>query len=56
LTPPPRGSVTLAAHGDHRRVVTDGSAGMFAAASGHALTAKDGAVIAKTSYREWLAR
>ena len=40
-------------HGDHRAVVTD--AGLFAAASGDALIAKDGAVIAKTSYREWLA-
>jgi len=29
---------------------------MFAAASGDALIAKDGAVIAKTTYREWLAR
>jgi hypothetical protein len=29
---------------------------MFAAASGDALVAKDGAVIAKTSYRDWLAR
>lgn len=50
------GRITLAAHGDHRTVVTDNSAGMFAAASGDALIAKDGAVIAKTSYREWLAR
>lgn len=30
-------------------------AGMFAAAAGDALIAKEGAVIAKTSYREWLA-
>jgi hypothetical protein len=29
---------------------------MFAAASGDALIAKDGTVIAKTAYREWLAR
>jgi uncharacterized protein YbjT (DUF2867 family) len=50
------GKITLAAHGDHRTVITDSSAGMFAAASGDALIAKDGAVIAKTSYREWLAR
>ena len=50
------GRVTLAAHNDHRTVVTDNSAGMFAAASGDALIAKDDAVIAKTSYREWLAR
>jgi uncharacterized protein YbjT (DUF2867 family) len=50
------GKITLAAHGDHRKVVTDNSAGMFAAVSGDALIAKDGAVIAKTTYREWLAR
>jgi hypothetical protein len=29
---------------------------MYAAAPGHALVAKDGAVIAGTTYREWLAR
>ncbi|MDQ2876773.1 MAG: LysR family transcriptional regulator, partial [Actinomycetota bacterium] len=51
------GKITLAARGDHRSVVTDSSAGMLAAAAaGDALTAKDGAVIAKTTYREWLAR
>jgi uncharacterized protein YbjT (DUF2867 family) len=50
------GRITLAARGDHRTVVTDDTAGMFAAAQGDALLAKDGAVIAKTSYREWLAR
>ena len=50
------GRITLAAHGDHRAVVTDDSAGMFAAASGDALIAKNGAVIAKTTYRDWLAR
>ncbi|MGK5740245.1 SDR family oxidoreductase [Micromonospora sp. URMC 103] len=50
------GKITLAAHGDQRTVVTDDTAGMFAAASGDALIAKDGAVIAKTSYRDWLAR
>ncbi|MFC0506583.1 SDR family oxidoreductase [Micromonospora costi] len=50
------GRITLAARGDKRTVVTDDTAGMFAAASGDALIAKDDAVIAKTSYREWLAR
>ena len=50
------GKITLAAHGDKRTVVTDDSAGMFAAASGDALIAKDGAVIAGTAYRDWLAR
>jgi uncharacterized protein YbjT (DUF2867 family) len=49
------GRITLASHGDRRTVVTDNSAGMFAAVSGEAIIAKDGAVIAKTSYREWLA-
>lgn len=50
------GRITLAAHGDERTVVTDDSAGMFAAASGDALIPNDGAVIFKTSYRDWLAR
>jgi uncharacterized protein YbjT (DUF2867 family) len=50
------GRITLAARGDHRAVVIDNGAGVFAAASGDALIAKDDAVIAKTSYREWLAR
>src|SRR5690242_4693337 len=46
------GRITLAARGDHRKVVTDNTAGMFAAVSGDALIAKEGAVIAKTTYRE----
>ncbi|MEV6878685.1 SDR family oxidoreductase [Amycolatopsis sp. NPDC051128] len=50
------GRITLAAQGDQRSVVTDDSAGLFAAVSGDALIAKDEAVIAKTTYREWLAR
>jgi len=50
------GRITLAAKGDGRTVVTDDSAGMFAAVTGDAIIAKDGAAIAKTSYREWLAR
>ena len=50
------GRITLAAHDDRRAVITDDSAGIFAAASGDALIAKDGAVIATTTYREWLAR
>jgi uncharacterized protein YbjT (DUF2867 family) len=49
------GKITLAARGDDRTVVTDNSAGMFAAAAGDALLARDGAVIAETGYREWLA-
>jgi uncharacterized protein YbjT (DUF2867 family) len=50
------GRITFAARGDHRAVVTDDNAGMFAVASGDVLIAKEGAVIAKTAYREWLAR
>ena len=50
------GRITLAARGDHRTVTTDNTAGMFAAASGNALIAKNGAVIATTTYRDWLAR
>ena len=50
------GKIGLAAHGDHRTVVTDNGAGMFATASDGAVIAKDGAVIAKTAYRDWLAR
>jgi uncharacterized protein YbjT (DUF2867 family) len=49
------GRITLAARSDHRTVVTDNSAGMFAAASGDALIAKEGTVIARTTYRDWLA-
>lgn len=48
------GKITLAARGDHRRVVTDNDAGMFAAVSGDALIAQEGTVIAKTAYRDWL--
>jgi uncharacterized protein YbjT (DUF2867 family) len=50
------GRITLAARGDRRTVVTDDQAGLFAAASGDALVAEDGAVVARTTYREWLAR
>jgi uncharacterized protein YbjT (DUF2867 family) len=50
------GKITLAAQNDQRPVVTDDSAGMFAAVTGDALIAKDGAVIAETAYRDWLAR
>ncbi|MBO3749303.1 NAD(P)H-binding protein [Streptosporangiaceae bacterium NEAU-GS5] len=50
------GRITLAAHGDRRTVVTDDSAGMFAPIPGEAIIAKDGAVIAPTRYRDWLAR
>jgi uncharacterized protein YbjT (DUF2867 family) len=50
------GRITLAAHDDHRTVVTDIGAGLFAAASGDDLLAGDGALIATTTYREWLSR
>jgi uncharacterized protein YbjT (DUF2867 family) len=50
------GEITLAARGDHRAVVTDNSAGLFAAVASDALIAKDGAIIAATRYRDWLAR
>jgi uncharacterized protein YbjT (DUF2867 family) len=50
------GRITLAATGDHRTVVTDPTAGMFAAVPGDALIAPDDAAIAKTTYRQWLAR
>ncbi len=49
------GKITLAAHDDHRTVIADDTAGVFAAASGDALLARNGATIAKTTYREWLA-
>jgi len=49
------GRVTLAATGDGRRVVTDETAGMFAAVKGDVLTAPPGAVLATTTFREWLA-
>ncbi|MEV7623858.1 SDR family oxidoreductase [Actinoplanes sp. NPDC089786] len=49
------GRIALAAAGDHRTVVTDDTAGMFAAAKDDALIAKDDTVIVKTTYREWLA-
>lgn len=50
------GRITLAARADGRDVVTDHLAGMFADVPGYALVAKDGARIAGTTYRDWLAR
>ncbi|MGC4814373.1 SDR family oxidoreductase [Micromonospora sp. DT228] len=50
------GRITLAAHGDQRTVTTDDNAGMFAAVPGAALIATDDAVLAPTTYREWLNR
>jgi len=49
------GRITLAAHGDSRKVVVDDTAGLFAAVKGDALVPKGDAVIGKITYREWLA-
>ncbi|MEU0129807.1 NAD(P)H-binding protein [Streptomyces sp. NPDC006289] len=48
------GRVTLAAHDDERTVVTDDTAGMFAAVRGDAIIAGPDARIAPTRYRDWL--
>lgn len=49
------GRITLAAKRDGRSVVTDDTAGMFAAAPGDVLTAGNDARIARTHYTDWLA-
>jgi uncharacterized protein YbjT (DUF2867 family) len=49
------GRVALAAQGDPRTVVLDPAAGMFGAVKGDVLTAPEGAVIARTTFRDWLA-
>ncbi|MEU5535642.1 SDR family oxidoreductase [Streptomyces sp. NPDC020362] len=48
------GRLTLTAKGDSRSVVTDDSAGMFAAAKGDVLTAPEQARIAPVHYTDWL--
>lgn len=48
------GSVTLAAHHDHRTVITDDEAGMFAGITGDVLTAGPDAHLAPTHYRDWI--
>jgi uncharacterized protein YbjT (DUF2867 family) len=48
------GRMTLAAKGDGRTVVTDDSAGMYAAVHGDVLTAGNDARIAPTHYTDWL--
>lgn len=48
------GRITLAARHDDRMVVTDDTAGMFAAVPGDALTAGPDARLADTHYRDWL--
>ncbi|MFF2521436.1 SDR family oxidoreductase [Streptomyces liangshanensis] len=49
------GRITLAAHPDGRSVVTDSTAGLFAAVQGDVLTARPDAHIAPTRYTDWLA-
>ena len=49
------GRVTVAAHRDGRQVVVDDTAGMFAVVKGEVLIAPEGARIAPTHYRDWLA-
>ncbi|WP_040871556.1 SDR family oxidoreductase [Nocardia exalbida] len=48
------GRLTLAAQHDDRTVVTDDSAGMFAAVTGDVLTAGPDARLASTHYRDWI--
>ena len=50
------GKITLAAHDDHRTVVTDDTAGLFAAASGDALIREGRRPGHDHTYRDWLAR
>ncbi|GID30688.1 SDR family oxidoreductase [Paractinoplanes brasiliensis] len=48
------GRIALQATGDPRTVVTDPAAGMFAVVPGDVLTTPADAVIATTTFREWL--
>ncbi|WP_067679465.1 SDR family oxidoreductase [Nocardia miyunensis] len=48
------GRITLEATGDHRHVVTDPTAGLFAVVEGDVLTAPEGAQVTATHYRDWL--
>lgn len=49
------GRITLAARGDERTVITDDTAGMFAAVPDDAIIAGPDVLIAPTHYRDWLA-
>ncbi|MEU8733615.1 NAD(P)H-binding protein [Streptomyces tendae] len=49
------GRITLTMLDDRRSVITDSNAGIYAAASNDVLIAKSDAIIAQTTYREWLA-
>lgn len=48
------GRITLEATGEDRHVVTDETAGLFAAVKGDAIIAPEGARLAATRYRDWL--
>ncbi|MBU3060520.1 SDR family oxidoreductase [Nocardia sp. NEAU-G5] len=48
------GRITLEATGDHRHVVTDPTAGLFALVKGDVLTAPEGTHLTTTHYRDWL--
>ncbi|TCO46474.1 SDR family oxidoreductase [Actinocrispum wychmicini] len=48
------GRITLAAHHDNRTVVTDDTAGMFAAVTGDVLIAGPDAHLAPTRYEDWV--
>ncbi|GAB3178290.1 NAD(P)H-binding protein [Micromonospora palomenae] len=48
------GRVTLAAQQDNRKVVTDDTAGMFAAVTGDVLIAGPDAHLAPTHYQDWI--
>ena len=48
------GRITLEATGDHRHVVTDETAGLFALVKGDVLIAPEGTRLASTRYRDWL--
>jgi uncharacterized protein YbjT (DUF2867 family) len=50
------GRVALNARGDRRAVVTDPAAGMFAAVPGDVLIGREDAVLARTTFLEWLSR
>jgi uncharacterized protein YbjT (DUF2867 family) len=48
------GRIALEVTGDRRRVVTDATAGLFAAVKGDVLTAPENAHLATTRFRDWL--
>ena len=48
------GRITLEATGEQRHVVTDETAGLFAAVKNDAIIAPEGAHLAAARYRDWL--